>query len=143
MKIIGMQKHLMREIRATLAIAVFLALIWAACPLLAQEGFSIKVDVSLVTTDVTVIGTSGSQLQPEDFIIYDNDVTQPVSYFSRDQIPLAVAIVIDRSLAVKFVPNDRCPGCQLLTCSGYYPGVSVPVPPRVPQRKRRSLSHRF
>jgi VWFA-related protein len=90
-----------KGIRAAFVIAVFLMLAGAPCLLPAQEGFSIKVDVSLVTTDVTVIGTAGSQLQPEDFVIYDNDVAQPVSYFSRDQIPLAVAIVIDRSLTVQ------------------------------------------
>jgi Ca-activated chloride channel family protein len=95
------RRHAMQKNRAVSVIPWFLLALLAAFPLPAQEGFSIKVDVSLVTTDVTVVGTAGSKLQPEDFVIYDNDVAQSVSYFSRDQIPLAVAIVIDRSLTVQ------------------------------------------
>lgn len=82
-------------------ISLLVSVIATASPLPAQEGFSIKVNVNLVTTEVTVIGTAASPLQPEDFIIYDNDVEQSMSYFSRGQIPLAVAIVIDRSLTVQ------------------------------------------
>jgi Ca-activated chloride channel homolog len=62
-----------------------------------EEGFKIKMDVNLVTVDVTLMGSPSSDLRPEDFIIYDNGVAQPASYFSRDQLPLAVAIVIDKS----------------------------------------------
>jgi VWFA-related protein len=87
----------------SLAFALCVALSAHALP--AQEGYKISVDAALVTTDVTVIGTAASELRGEDFIIYDNDVAQPVSHFSRDQIPLAVAIVIDRSLSVqKYMP---------------------------------------
>jgi Ca-activated chloride channel family protein len=67
----------------------------------AQEGYKISVDAAMVTTDVTVIGNAAAELRGEDFVVYDNDVTQPVSFFSRDEIPLAVAIVIDRSLSVQ------------------------------------------
>jgi Ca-activated chloride channel homolog len=63
----------------------------------AEEDFKIKVDVDLVTTDVTVNGIAPPDLKAEDFKIYDNDIAQPISYFSRDQLPLAVAILIDRS----------------------------------------------
>jgi Ca-activated chloride channel family protein len=95
----------MQKIRVVFVFPVFLLVIGAVFPLPAQEGFSIKVDVSLVTTDVTVVGRAGSKLQPEDFVVYDNDVAQSISYFSSDQIPLAVAIVIDRSLTVqKYMP---------------------------------------
>jgi Ca-activated chloride channel family protein len=73
----------------------------AATFLNAQEDYKISVDVALVTTDITVIGNAASELRGEDFLVYDNDVAQNVSYFSRDQIPLAVAIVIDRSLTVQ------------------------------------------
>jgi VWFA-related protein len=65
-----------------------------------QESFKIKVAVDLVTTDVTVIGKPTRPLGPEDFVIYDNNVIQPVSHFSRDQIPLAVAILVDASLSI-------------------------------------------
>jgi Ca-activated chloride channel family protein len=95
-----MHRSSTHKMAAVFIFPVFL-LLWTVLPLNAQEGFRIKVDVSLVTTDVTVVGATGSPLQPEDFVIYDNDVSQPISYFSRDQIPLAVALVIDRSLTVQ------------------------------------------
>jgi hypothetical protein len=38
-------------------------------------------------------------------------------------------------LAVKLAAPERCPGCQLLTRSGYYPGVSAPLPPSRPDPK--------
>jgi Ca-activated chloride channel homolog len=61
----------------------------------------IKVDVSLVTTEVTVLGAAGSELGAEDFVVYDNGVVQQVSHFSRDKLPLAVAVLIDRSSSIK------------------------------------------
>jgi Ca-activated chloride channel family protein len=39
-------------------------------------------------------------LRAEDFIIYDNDIAQKVTYFSYDLLPLAVAVLIDRSASV-------------------------------------------
>jgi VWFA-related protein len=65
------------------------------------QGLKIKVDASLVTTDVTVIGTAVPDLRNDDFIIYDNGITQEVSHFSRDLIPLAVALLIDRSDSIR------------------------------------------
>ena len=62
-----------------------------------RSDFKIKVNVELVPVDVTVYGTPVRDLQAEDFIVYDNKAAQPVIYFSRDQLPLAVAMVVDSS----------------------------------------------
>jgi len=62
-----------------------------------QETLKIKVDVAQVTVDVTVTGTPLSELRLEDFTVYDNGVAQNVNHFSRDKIPLAVALLIDSS----------------------------------------------
>ncbi len=78
-----------------------------------EESFKISVDVSLVTTDVTVVGTPVSELQPEDFIIYDDNVTQEVSYFSQDQLPLAIAVLVDASESIR----DYLPMLQLASYS--------------------------
>ena len=67
----------------------------------AQDGYKITVNAAMVSTDVTIIGTPASEMRPEDFSVYDNDVRQPITHFSRNQIPLAVAIVVDRSLTVQ------------------------------------------
>jgi VWFA-related protein len=65
------------------------------------EPFKFKVAVDLVTTDVTVIGNPAAELQAEDFTILDNGTTQQVSHFSQDQIPLAIALLVDTSLSVQ------------------------------------------
>jgi VWFA-related protein len=62
-----------------------------------DDNFKIKVDVNLVTTDVSVAGIPASELRAEDFTIYDNNVAQEITYFSHDELPLAVAILIDSS----------------------------------------------
>jgi Ca-activated chloride channel homolog len=64
---------------------------------IAEEGFKIRAEVDLATADVTVIGTPSAELRAEDFILFDNNVAQQISYFSRDQLPLAIAILIDKS----------------------------------------------
>jgi Ca-activated chloride channel family protein len=61
----------------------------------------IRVDVSLVTTDVTVIGDTSRELRADDFIIGDNGVAQQITHFSRDLLPLSVALVIDRSTSIQ------------------------------------------
>ena len=66
----------------------------------AHEGFKISIDVNLVTTDVTVIGGGKAQLRAEDFIVYDDNIAQDITYFSYDLLPLAVAVLIDRSGSV-------------------------------------------
>ena len=65
-----------------------------------QENFKISVDVNLVSADVTVIGNRVSPLRAEDFVIFDNGVAQKVDYFSHDLLPLAVAVLVDRSGSV-------------------------------------------
>jgi VWFA-related protein len=66
-----------------------------------DEPFAIKVSVDLVTIDVSIIGTPTANFQPEDFVIYDNDVAQEASYFSQDQLPLAIALDIDASESIR------------------------------------------
>jgi VWFA-related protein len=64
-------------------------------------GYQIRTDVSFVTTDVTIIGKIPPNLSKEDFVIYDNGVAQPADYFSLDQLPLAIAILIDASESIR------------------------------------------
>jgi Ca-activated chloride channel homolog len=57
----------------------------------------ISVEVTLVTVDVSVNGDPGRELRPEDFAVYDNGVIQELTHFSRDELPLTVALVVDIS----------------------------------------------
>ena len=60
----------------------------------------ISVSASLVTTDVTVMGNNIPKLQAEDFIVYDGNVAQELVFCSYDQLPIALAVLVDRSGSV-------------------------------------------
>ncbi len=69
----------------------------------ADNIFTVKVDVNLVPIDVVVHDRSGqpkAALRKEDFRVFEDGVEQPIQMFSKDQAPLAVALVIDRSGSV-------------------------------------------
>jgi VWFA-related protein len=69
----------------------------------AQDDFKLKVDVQLVTVDAVVRDRSGrplESLRKEDFRIFENGSEQTIQTFSRDEYPLAVALVVDRSGSV-------------------------------------------
>ena len=63
-------------------------------------GFKLKVDVNLVVVEATVRDERGQvvdNLKRENFRIYEDGVEQQIVQFSRDELPLAVALVLDRS----------------------------------------------
>ena len=69
----------------------------------ARGALSLKVNVDLVTVDAIVRDRQGALvdgLRAEDFTVYDNGVAQQVTHFSHDELPLAVALLIDRSPSV-------------------------------------------
>jgi Ca-activated chloride channel family protein len=63
----------------------------------AKQDFKIAVNVEMVPVNVTVLGMPVRDLRLEDFVVGDNDVPQPLIYFSREQMPLSVALVVDSS----------------------------------------------
>ena len=65
-----------------------------------HQDFRLKVNVDLVTVDVSVYGSPVRELRKEDFLIYDNGVAQQAIFLSRDQLPLSVALVVDRSPSI-------------------------------------------
>jgi VWFA-related protein len=52
------------------------------------------VDVNLVTTDIAVIGNIVADFTRNDFIVYDNNVVQPLSYFSQNKLPIAIVLLL-------------------------------------------------
>jgi Ca-activated chloride channel family protein len=75
----------------------------------APKNFSLKIDVDLVTVDAIVRDRQGAivgELQAGDFAIYDNGIPQEITHLSRDQLPLAVALVIDCSPSIKQYLKD-------------------------------------
>jgi hypothetical protein len=61
--------------------------------------YKLRVDVNLVTTDIAVMGKIVPDFTRDDFIVYDNNVVQSLSYFSQhfsqNQLPIAVALLLD------------------------------------------------
>ncbi len=73
------------------------------------DDFKLKVDVQLVMVDATVRDRSGrpmETLRREDFRVFENGLEQTVQSFSRDEYPLAVALVVDRSGSVAPYMNE-------------------------------------
>jgi VWFA-related protein len=63
-------------------------------------GYMLKVDVNLVVVEATVRDDRGQvvdNLKRENFRIYEDGTEQQIVQFSRDELPLAVALVLDRS----------------------------------------------
>ncbi len=76
----------------------------ADIPLAGSEPpFKFTVDVNLVMVEATVRDERGAiyiKLKREDFLVLEDGVEQEIRHFSRDELPLAVALVIDRSGSV-------------------------------------------
>src|SRR5579872_4247337 len=90
--------------RSTLRSASLMALAFgfAVCfsRISAQAQEPIRVDVNLVMLDATVKTKSGqimNDLKKDDFEVREDGVAKKITVFSRDQLPLNVALVLDLS----------------------------------------------
>ncbi len=66
-----------------------------------NPSYDLKIPVELVLVPVTVEDRDGNLirgLQKKDFEVYEDGVTQKVSYFSVDPLPLSVALLIDKTI---------------------------------------------
>jgi VWFA-related protein len=91
-----------RENRERILGVTVLAMLFYFAPLYAQEQGSgtIHVDVNLVMVDTTVKTKAGkimADLKKDDFEIREDGVAQKIDVFSRDELPLNVALVLDLS----------------------------------------------
>lgn len=62
--------------------------------------FRVRSDVDLVLVEATVRNEHGGivdDLTPQDFHIFEDGIEQKITTFSRDELPLAVALVVDCS----------------------------------------------
>ena len=65
---------------------------------------SLKVDVDLILATVTVTLRDGrfvSGLDKESFKLYEDKVPQEITYFSSEDVPLSVGIILDVSGSMK------------------------------------------
>lgn len=73
------------------------------------EGDVIKVDTQLVNLPVRVMDKKGrfvAGLGQEDFTVFENGVGQDISYFSTEQEPFTVVLMLDMSYSTKFKLDD-------------------------------------
>src|SRR2546423_1167099 len=77
-----------------------------------------KTNVNLVLVDATIRDHKGriaSGLQRSNFHVLDDGVEQPVRFFSESQLPLAIAIVVDKSTSMsRMFPELRDSAVQAL-----------------------------
>jgi Ca-activated chloride channel family protein len=84
-------------------VAFFLAFASVA-PALAQDQGTIRVDVNLVLVDATVKTKDGqimSTLKKDDFEVREDGALQKLDVFSRDELPMNVALVLDLSDSIE------------------------------------------
>jgi VWFA-related protein len=68
-----------------------------------ESSFKLRVDVNLVLVEATVRDKRGAivdGLAREDFAVLENGAPQIITHFSQDELPLALAIVVDCSSSV-------------------------------------------
>src|SRR5271169_6473085 len=85
-----------------LSIQFILLAFFLRIPVLAQDQRDnvIRVDVNLVLVDTTVKTKSGqimADLKQDSFVLREDGVAQKIDIFSRDELPLNVALVLDLS----------------------------------------------
>ena len=69
-----------------------------------SASFRISVDVALVVLHATVIDRQGgfvSNLNAQDFDVYENGVRQRIQLFSSEDIPVTVGLVVDHSATMR------------------------------------------
>src|SRR4029453_9418426 len=70
------------------------------------DEFKMTVNVQLVMVDAVVRDRTGrpmDALRREDFRVFEDGTERPITSFSQDKLPLAVALVVDRSGRVGLV----------------------------------------
>jgi len=97
-------EHLARRLAVLLVLTVLSRTACAQAPSpsqsLSAEPYTIKVNVDMVVLRATVQdhkNTLISGLSKDDFQVYEDGVFQPIKYFSHEDIPVTVGLVIDNS----------------------------------------------
>ena len=99
--------------RLRLVNSILFCVIASASACVAQESDAadvIKVNTNLVVFDAQVIDKKSKRtigdLTKDDFAITENGVKQEVSYFSRDELPLSIILLLDVSRSVRPIIHE-------------------------------------
>jgi len=94
------------SLRRLQALAAAIALLWAFCAqdaLATQDApgeFKLTINAEIVVLSATVVDSHKalvSGLRKDDFHVYEDGVIQPIKYFSHEDIPVTVGILVDNS----------------------------------------------
>ena len=95
----------------------------------------------MVLVEATVRDDKGriaDDLKREDFRVFEDGVEQKIIYFSRDELPLAVALVVDGSGSISPMRSELHDAANNTLCAAQARGSSRPVclrrAPRAPGR---------
>ncbi len=80
---------------------------------------ALKIDTNLVVLDAQVLdkktGTPLQGLKTEDFVLYEDGVRQKIEYFSVDQLPLSILLLLDVSPSTRpFIEKIQAGALQTL-----------------------------
>jgi Ca-activated chloride channel homolog len=97
----SLQDHAMRVLQH---LATFIG-IWGVCvfassPQIAEQAPVLSVETDLVTLAITVVDRDGvfvAGLRPEHFTVYDNGEQRPIEFFTTEDLPATIGLVIDSS----------------------------------------------
>ena len=90
----------LRTLTAAAMLGVVALLIAPAVRGQQEPKFRFKTGVELVNVSATVTDASGRfvpNLTQDDFVVYEDGVAQPISYFSRERVPVSLGIALDTS----------------------------------------------
>lgn len=99
--------------RLLLSVALALIAVFSSSRALAQEPAPedvIRTNTDLVVLDAQVINKKTAQpvggLKREDFELYENGARQQITYFSQDELPLSILLLLDVSGSVRPIVNQ-------------------------------------
>lgn len=96
-------RHHLRRIAVGLLLLIFAGSGWGQQPTLTLETTLILVDALVLSKKTnTVVG----DLTREDFVLLDNGKEQEISYFSREELPLSVVLLVDVSGSVQPIIDE-------------------------------------
>jgi len=96
----SLQELAMRALPYFAAIVSVVGVCVFASPQQADRPPVLSVETDLVTLAITVVdrdGTAIAGLRPEQFAVYDNGERRPIEFFSSEDLPATIGLVIDSS----------------------------------------------
>ena len=103
-----------------LAVSILLTSVWATLVSAQEETPVFRAGTALVDLHVSVLDKSGKLIPgiPQSaFKVFENGVEQPLSVFSREDVPVSMALVIDNSGSMRYKREEVAAAAMALVTS--------------------------